>query len=293
MLRNLRKNNFTTVAKEYFRSTMPNESKDAFNAYRYYSSVARFLDIEEAWKKFCKSIKRRKNNAAKPLNDWIRWSDAFKWEDRVDYFLYKLSQRWDSRLEEIGETSNAFNAFSTYCSLEGKRRMSRAYFSFENQDCSPEDIPLRPQIEVPNMWNNWSSHYMWRERAASYDACLQQQRVADRMKRINRMNKQSFELSQKILKVVHTMVDDAINYPPEKFDSKAICGLSDLAFKLYEKSLNAGTQKASSITDALYLVAQEGILGEEEQAYYAEIIESLPDQFRSYQDDEGDELDEA
>lgn len=74
------------------------------------------------------------------------------------------------------ETQKAFRAFSFYRDLGAERSIDKAYIAFWVKEHQP-DTKTTPQTqpkEASRHWNTWSVTYHWVERAAAYDADINQ-----------------------------------------------------------------------------------------------------------------------
>jgi hypothetical protein len=72
-----------------------------------------------------------------------------------------------------GESAKAFHAFTHYRNLGPKRSRDAAYVQHV-QECGGHRAGTEkaPSKEAPGVWTNWSTRYVWVDRAAEWDAEL-------------------------------------------------------------------------------------------------------------------------
>jgi hypothetical protein len=86
-----------------------------------------------------------------------------------------MSPLWNKR---ASESTQAYAAFCLYRDLGLERSLNAAYRSTQRQR------PNRPAPAAPGAWTEWSGKYAWVERAAAYDAYLEEQRRAVRERKL-------------------------------------------------------------------------------------------------------------
>ncbi len=80
-----------------------------------------------------------------------------------------------------GEPDNAFHAFRHYCNLgAGRRTLQAAWLAYRTE-------AGQPATKCPGRWNEWSTTYHWVQRAADYDAQMQEAQHAARLECTRRL----------------------------------------------------------------------------------------------------------
>jgi hypothetical protein len=263
----------------FWDSPLPYEAGEAFEAYLIYRNMGVDRNVQDA---YIRSIPNRPVRSRRPKMPakWTEWAETFDWESRAAIALKIFSSEWDRRLEELGESKEAYRCFCIYMNLGRERSRKKAWWIWKHG----EDEPYDKTSSIPTGTEQWIRKFLWKDRVFAFD---ESERIRIRKERIQLRSLQDAmyakdmeEIYGKIIRVVKRALDDMIENPPTRVTFHGLALLIDSATQVRENSISQVQGRVTNIIDSFRVLSEENILDPDLRAEIVVKLEELQQDFR-------------